>query len=90
MTFISFCIGLSLADLSGRTAMAQASFLILDEPFSELDERNSEAIVEYLTDEMCKDKDTVFLISNEESLKGLVPNRVHVIKEKGVTHINEA
>jgi DNA repair exonuclease SbcCD ATPase subunit len=84
---VSFAIGLSLADLSSRTAMAQASFLILDEPFSELDARNSEAIVEYLTGEMGKDKDTIFLISNEESLKGLVPNNVHVIKEKGVTNV---
>jgi DNA repair exonuclease SbcCD ATPase subunit len=84
---VSFAIGLSLSDLSSRTAMAQASFLILDEPFSELDARNSEAIVEYLTGEMGKDKDTVFLISNEESLKGLIPNTVHVVKERGVTHV---
>lgn len=84
---VSFAIGLALSDLSSRTASGRSLFVILDEPFSELDARNSEAIVEYLVEEMCKDKETVFLISNEEALKGLVSNRIHVVKKQGVSNV---
>lgn len=84
---VSFAIGLALADLASRVAGSQSGFLILDEPFTELDERNGEAIVEYLTTEVENGLDSIFLISNEESLKGLVPNRIHVTKRKGITHV---
>jgi DNA repair exonuclease SbcCD ATPase subunit len=86
----SFAIGLALADLASRTAGQSSSFTILDEPFSELDERNSEAIVEYLTSEVSNGRDTIFLISNEEHLKGLIQNRVHVVKHRGVTNVAKA
>jgi DNA repair exonuclease SbcCD ATPase subunit len=65
---VSFAIGLALADLASCKTAAKPEFLILDEPFSELDERNSEAIVDYLTGDFGKDRDTLLLISNEESL----------------------
>ncbi|MCI0563387.1 MAG: hypothetical protein MN733_33345, partial [Nitrososphaera sp.] len=63
---VSFAIGLGLADLAGRAASGRSSFLILDEPFAELDARNSESIVSYLGDEVRNGKDTIFLISNDE------------------------
>ena len=85
---VSFAIGLALSDLSSRTSAGRSSFVVLDEPFSELDARNSEAIVEYLVEEMCQDKETVFLISNEDALKGLVSNRVHVVKKQGVSNVD--
>jgi DNA repair exonuclease SbcCD ATPase subunit len=85
---VSFAIGLALSDLSSRTSAGRSSFTVLDEPFSELDAKNSEAIVEYLVEEMCKEKETVFLISNEDALKGLVSNRVHVVKKQGVSNVD--
>ncbi len=84
---VSFAIGLALADLAACRAEGQPEFLILDEPFAELDSRNSEAIVEYLTS---LDKDTIMLISNEESLKGLIPNRIEVIKIHGITSVKSS
>jgi ABC-type dipeptide/oligopeptide/nickel transport system ATPase subunit len=60
---------------------------VLDEPFTELDERNSDSIVTYLNSEVNNGKDTILLISNDESLKGLIANRIHVVKEHGVTHV---
>jgi DNA repair exonuclease SbcCD ATPase subunit len=84
---VSFAIGLALADLAASQVQGASSFLILDEPFSQLDTRNSEAIVEYLTGELGKGKDTTLLISNEDELKTLIPNRVHVIKKHGVSNI---
>lgn len=81
----SFAIGLALADLAASQTSGNTDFLILDEPFEQLDERNSEAIVHYLKDGC--GKSTVLLISNEDHLKQLVPNRIHVVKRRGVSNI---
>ena len=85
---VSFSIGLGLADLAARAASGRSSFLILDEPFAELDARNSESIVSYLSDEVKGGKDTIFLISNDEALKGLVANRIHVVKSNGISGVH--
>jgi DNA repair exonuclease SbcCD ATPase subunit len=87
---VSFAVGLALSDLSSSQAGATSGFLILDEPFTELDARNGEAVVEYLTTEVEGGRDTILLISNDEALKGLIPNRIHVVKERGVTEVVEA
>lgn len=84
----SFAIGLALADLAAGRIAGSSEFLILDEPFLYLDPRNCEAIVEYLTGEFGQGKDTLLLISNEEALQGLIPNRVHVVKHHGITEID--
>lgn len=84
---VSFAIGLALADLASSVAGAESGFLILDEPFTELDERNGEAVVEYLTTEVENGRDTVLLISNDEALKGLIADRIHVVKSKGVSNV---
>jgi DNA repair exonuclease SbcCD ATPase subunit len=81
----SFAIGLALADLASSQATGTTDFLILDEPFEQLDERNSESIVNYLQG-VC-DKSTILLVSNEAHLKQLLPNRIHVVKRKGVSNI---
>jgi DNA repair exonuclease SbcCD ATPase subunit len=85
---VSFAVGLALSDLAKSASTHSSSIVILDEPFTELDERNGEAVVEYLTSEVENGQDTVLLISNEETLKGLVPNRIHVVKRKGITNVN--
>lgn len=84
---VSFAIGLALADLAAAQATERSSFLILDEPFAQLDDRNSEAIVHYLTHGLARERETILLISNEEHLKSLVPNRVHVVKKGGVSRV---
>lgn len=84
---VSFSIGLGLADLAGRTSSGRSNLLVLDEPFTELDERNSDSVVTYLNSEVNNGKDTILLISNDEALKGLIANRIHVVKENGVTHV---
>jgi DNA repair exonuclease SbcCD ATPase subunit len=84
----SFAAGLGLADLASTQSIGESSFLILDEPFSQLDARNSEAIVSYLTGDLSKERSTILLVSNDDTLMSLVPNRVHVVKEKGVSKIS--
>ena len=61
--------------------------MVLDEPFVSLDSRNSEHLVGYLTSYLAGKKETILLVSNEESLKSLIPNKVQVIKENGITRL---
>jgi DNA repair exonuclease SbcCD ATPase subunit len=86
---VSFATGLALSDLASTQAIGDSSFLILDEPFSQLDPRNSEAIVNYLTGNLSKERSTILLVSNDDTLMSMVPNRVHVIKERGISRVDE-
>jgi len=83
---VSFAIGKALGDLSKAQTKGSSELTILDEPFTMLDSRNCEALVEFLT----KEKGTILLISNDENLANLIPDRIHVIKENGVTRISNA
>lgn len=87
---VRFATGLGLSDLAATQAVGDSSLLILDEPFTRLDPRNFEAVVNYLTGDLGKQRSTILLISNDVSLMSLVPNRVHVVKERGVTRVEEA
>ena len=84
---VSFAIGLALSDLARRVSGSDSGFLILDEPLTELCPKNAESVYEYLTAEIENGRDTVFLISNDESLKSLIHNRVHVEKNSGVSNV---
>ena len=82
---ISFAVGLALADLAETQTQHTSNILILDEPFLYLDSKNYESVVNYLLDDLMQRKSTIFLISHEDDLKALVPNRIHVTKEKGIS-----
>jgi DNA repair exonuclease SbcCD ATPase subunit len=82
----SFAVGMALSDLAGMQTEGASSFMILDEPFLYQSPENCERIITFITQHLC-DKSTILIISNEDSLVNLVPNRVHVVKNKGVTTI---
>jgi DNA repair exonuclease SbcCD ATPase subunit len=83
----SFAVGMALSDLAGMQTEGASSFMILDEPFLYQSPENCERIVQFITHHL-GGKATILLISNEDSLVNLVPNRVHVVKKKGVTSID--
>lgn len=83
----NFAFGLALADLAELQVDGPSYFMVLDEPFVSLDSRNSEHLVGYLTSYLSGKKETILLVSNEESLKSLIPNRIQVIKENGITRL---
>jgi energy-coupling factor transporter ATP-binding protein EcfA2 len=62
--------------------------MILDEPFLYQSPENCERIVTFITQKMSDDK-TILLISNEDNLVNLVHDRIHVVKKKGVTSIDD-
>jgi DNA repair exonuclease SbcCD ATPase subunit len=83
----SFAVGMALSDLAGMQVAGASSFMILDEPFLYQSPENCENIISFITNRLVGDGSTILLISNEDNLVNLVPNRVHVTKEKGVTSI---
>lgn len=84
---VSFAVGLALSDLAETQAEGASHFLILDEPFTELDDRNNENLVSYLTTDLGSKRETILLISNDDKLKSLVPSVLGVVKEKGISRL---
>ena len=85
----NFAVGMALADLAETQVDGPSKLAILDEPFMALDSRNSELVVNYLQTYLSNKKDTILLVSNEESLKQLIPNQIKVIKEYGITRLEQ-
>lgn len=84
---VDFSVGLALSDLAATQVKSRSNLIILDEPFVGLDDRNCESVISYLKEDLAKIKSTIFLVSNEETLKGLIPNRVHVEKTGGISRV---
>ena len=84
---VNFAIGLALSDLANTQVSTRSNLLILDEPFMALDHKNSEAIVNYLSSDAFKHKDSIFIISNEQYLQSLIPNNIRVEKRHGCTQV---
>jgi DNA repair exonuclease SbcCD ATPase subunit len=81
----NFAVGLALSDLAEIQVDGPSYFMVLDEPFMALDARNSENLVNYLNTYLQSKKETILLVSNEESLKSLIPNSILVTKDNGVS-----
>jgi DNA repair exonuclease SbcCD ATPase subunit len=82
---INFAIGLSLAELHEIKNGSRSNLLIMDEPLENLGVKNSEAVVSYMT-AFCKDRKGLF-ISNDETLKSLISDKIHIVKENGVSRL---
>ena len=82
----SFAIGLALSDLAATQSKGQCSFMVLDEPFTNLGPTNCERLVQFLK-AYSTTKNTILLISNEASLKDLIPNKIEVEKQNGTTRL---
>lgn len=74
----SFAVGLALSELADSQGGTPSNVMILDEPFTYLDQENVEAVIHYVTTELVKRKATILLISNDERMKSLLPGGVHV------------
>ena len=83
----NFAVGLALSDLAESQTAGTSELMILDEPFTNLDSRNCENVINFLTSHLSKKKSSILFISNEEGLKGLIPNRIHIEKKNGLSRI---
>jgi len=85
----SFAVGLALSELADAQSGTSSEFLILDEPFTELDPKNCASVIQHVNEELLKYKQSVILISNDPHLRQLVANRVEVTKDvAGVSTLN--
>lgn len=75
---VSFAVGLALSELADSQTGSASNLMILDEPFTMLDEGNCEEVVQYVTTELVKRKATILLISNDDRMKALIPGGLHV------------
>lgn len=82
---VGFAVGLALADLAELKVINRSNVMILDEPLENLGHKNSEALISYLTS-LAKNR-TILFISNDESLKDLIANRIEVRKSAGITRL---
>lgn len=83
----SFACGMALADLASSQAEGSSEILILDEPFMGLSSKNCENVINFLTQTISNRKSTILLISNEDELKSLIPQSIHVVKRDGTSAI---
>ncbi len=84
---VNFSVGLALSDFAETQVSGGSRFMILDEPFTNLDPKNCENVISFLTEHLTKKKDTILFISNEEGLQNLVPNRIHIEKRGGISEV---
>ena len=85
--FVSFAVGLAFADLVKKTTHNDSNIMILDEPFVYIDNNNAERFINYLQNYLSKEKETILLVSNENCIKELVPNKVLIEKRHGISTI---
>ncbi len=82
---VNFAVSLALSDLAETQYQGGSNFSILDEPFTNLDQRNTDSVLNFLTTHFLSKKKTVILISNEERLRQSIPNKVELCKKNGFT-----
>lgn len=82
-------VAFALGDLAALRANKTISFRFLDEPFENVDESGTDAIVALLNDQ--KERfETVFVITHQDHFKQLFPNRLTVVKKNGITSLEDA
>jgi DNA repair exonuclease SbcCD ATPase subunit len=81
-------IALALGELAALRAEKSIPFRFLDEPFENIDEAGTEAIVILLNQQ--RDKyNTVYVITHQDHFKQLFPNRKTIVKKGGFSSLEE-
>ena len=84
---VNFAVSLALADLAATQTGGDSKTLVLDEPFENLDKVNCDNVISFIHNELKNIKDNIFIVSNEEHLKELIPNKIFVEKKHGVSSL---
>lgn len=83
---IDLCVGLALQALVASRAKSSINVAFFDEPFESLDDAAIERVAMLLTEELTN-RESVFVITHQETLKAFFPNVMTVIKKKGMSHV---
>lgn len=79
----------ALGDLGASKSRSGIQLRLLDEPFDDLDSIGSEQVVDLLNTYIVPKAGTVLVMSHNENLKALIPKRITVVKERGVSRIEQ-
>lgn len=79
----------ALSDLNARRAGNPIHLRLLDEPFDNLDSLGCEQVVALLKEKILPKSDTVLVMSHNDDLKSLFDQRIMVIKENGISRIEQ-
>ncbi len=81
-------IAFALGDLAHLRANKRIPFRFLDEPFESIDSSGHESIVRLLNEQKSQ-YSTVFCITHKESFQQLFPKSLRVVKENGVSRLEQ-
>ena len=81
-------IAFTLADLASMRASKNIPFRFLDEPFERMDASGTEAVITLLK-KYGDTYDTTFVITHQESLKNIFPNRITITKKDGFSTMED-
>lgn len=85
---VDFAMGQALGELADARIGSPSNIMILDEPFTELDEERSRRLVDYILSDLSARKSSVLLISNDSRLKSLIQNQITVVRDdSGVSQV---
>ncbi len=79
----------ALSDLAASRAQAPVNLIALDEPFETLDALGCEQVIGLLNKHVVPKRGTVLVISHSEEMRALFNHRLRVIKERGVSRLDE-
>lgn len=84
---VDLCCLLALGDLAASRSFLPIAMKFFDEPFENLDGPGAEQVVMLLKNYVADKYKTVLIVTHDENLKALIPNRLTVIKEGGISRI---
>lgn len=87
---IDVSVMLAMGDLLASRSLNSLDLRLLDECFSNLDALGCNQVVRLLNDIITPRSKTVFVISHEESLKSFFDKRLVVVKENGISRIENS
>ena len=79
----------ALGDLARARSRSPIALRLLDEPFDNLDALGAEQVVDVLQQHIVPQVGTVLVMTHDDNLKSLIPNRITVVKEDGVSRVVE-
>lgn len=79
-------IALAIGDLATMRAQKNISFRFLDEPFENIDESGTDAVLTLLNN-LCGKFETIFVVTHQDHFKQYFENKITVVKEKGNSFI---
>lgn len=84
---VNLATTLALGDMCAERSNAPVSLRLLDEPFESLDSVGAEQVVKLLDNRIVPTSGTVLVMTHDENLKSLVPNRIKVLKTGGISSV---